>query len=145
MLPRQGPGEWGGAPGAGPGEGREWEGAKNVGWRKRGSPPSGDSQALIFMIAREGRVRAGLRRQIRGGRGDRLDAGFLVIGDDRVPRPLKAAAKPAIGKATSSPARFTLWSRIATAAARPAPDQASRSIFGRARTWRRSAPFDCGP
>lgn len=39
--------------------------------------------ALIFMIAREGRVRAGLGRQIRGGRGDRLDAGFLVIGDDR--------------------------------------------------------------
>jgi hypothetical protein len=39
--------------------------------------------ALIFMIAREGRVRAGLGRQIRGGRGYRLDAGFLVIGDDR--------------------------------------------------------------
>src|SRR5271170_5274844 len=35
------------------------------------------------MIAREGRVLAGLGRQIRGGRGDRLDAGFLVIGDDR--------------------------------------------------------------
>ncbi len=29
--------------------------------------------AFIFMIAREGRVRAGLGRQIRGGRGDRLD------------------------------------------------------------------------
>src|SRR5271155_5382983 len=39
--------------------------------------------ALIFMIAREGRVRAGLGRQIRGGRGYRLDAGLLVIGDDR--------------------------------------------------------------
>ncbi len=39
--------------------------------------------AFIFMIAREGRVRAGLGRQIRGGRGDRLDAGFFVIGDDR--------------------------------------------------------------
>jgi hypothetical protein len=30
--------------------------------------------ALIFMIAREGRGRAGFERQIRGGRGDRLDA-----------------------------------------------------------------------
>jgi hypothetical protein len=28
-------------------------------------------------------VRAGLGRQIRGGRGYRLDAGLLVIGDDR--------------------------------------------------------------
>jgi hypothetical protein len=36
--------------------------------------------APIFMIAREGRARAGLGRQIRGGRGGRLDAGFLVIG-----------------------------------------------------------------
>ena len=39
--------------------------------------------ALILMIAREGRLRTGLGRQIRGGGGDRLDARFLVIGDDR--------------------------------------------------------------
>ena len=39
--------------------------------------------ALVFMIAREGRVPAGLRRQV-GGRGcERLDTGLLVIGDDR--------------------------------------------------------------
>ena len=39
--------------------------------------------ALIFMIAREGRMHAGLRRQVRGGVGDRLDAGLLIVGDDR--------------------------------------------------------------
>src|SRR5208282_2382167 len=39
--------------------------------------------ALIFMIAREGRVPAGLRRQVRSRGGDRLDTGLLVIGDDR--------------------------------------------------------------
>ena len=39
--------------------------------------------ALRFMIARQGRVSARCGRQIRGGRGDRLNAGFLVIGDDR--------------------------------------------------------------
>jgi hypothetical protein len=31
---------------------------------------------LVFMLAGQGRVRAGLRRQIGGGRGDRLNAGF---------------------------------------------------------------------
>jgi hypothetical protein len=35
------------------------------------------------MIAREGRLHARLRRQVRGGVGDRLDTGLLVIGDDR--------------------------------------------------------------
>src|SRR5208337_1851207 len=37
--------------------------------------------ALILMIAREGRVLAGLGRQVRSRRRDRLDAGLLVIGD----------------------------------------------------------------
>ena len=44
--------------------------------------PADRAVALILMIAREDRVRAGLGRQIRGGGGDRLDAGFSVIGDD---------------------------------------------------------------
>ena len=35
------------------------------------------------MIAREGRIHAGLRRQVWGCRCDRLDTGLLVIGDDR--------------------------------------------------------------
>ena len=35
------------------------------------------------MIAREGRLHAGLGRQVRGGVRDRLDTGLLVIGDDR--------------------------------------------------------------
>src|SRR5450631_506479 len=39
--------------------------------------------ALIFMIAREGRVQAGLGRQVRSRRGDRLDTGLFVIGNDR--------------------------------------------------------------
>src|SRR6516162_8428050 len=39
--------------------------------------------ALIFMIAREGRLHARLRRQVRGGVRDRLDTGLLIIGDDR--------------------------------------------------------------
>src|ERR1700745_4029419 len=39
--------------------------------------------ALIFKLPREGRVSAGLRGQVRSGRGDGLDAGFLVVGDDR--------------------------------------------------------------
>ena len=39
--------------------------------------------ALVFVIAREGRMHAGLGRQVRGRRCDRLDAGLLVIGDDR--------------------------------------------------------------
>jgi hypothetical protein len=39
--------------------------------------------ALIFMLPCEGRVDAGLGRQIRGGRRDRLDTRFLVVRDDR--------------------------------------------------------------
>jgi hypothetical protein len=39
--------------------------------------------ALIFMLAREGRMHAGLGRQIRGGRRDRLDTRLLVVRDDR--------------------------------------------------------------
>ena len=38
--------------------------------------------ALVLVIAGEGRVFAGLRRQVRGGRSERLNAGLLVIGDD---------------------------------------------------------------
>ena len=38
---------------------------------------------LVFMLAGKGRVHAGLRRQIGGGRGDRLDAWLLVVRDDR--------------------------------------------------------------
>src|SRR5277367_2396081 len=39
--------------------------------------------ALIFMLTCEGRMDAGLGRQIRGGRRDRLDARLLVVRDDR--------------------------------------------------------------
>ena len=39
--------------------------------------------ALVFMIAREGRVPARLRRQVGGRGSDRLNTGLLVIGDDR--------------------------------------------------------------
>ncbi len=39
--------------------------------------------ALILVIAPEGRVLAGLGGQIRSRGRDRLDAGLLVIGDDR--------------------------------------------------------------
>src|SRR5258706_2512292 len=39
--------------------------------------------ALIFVLACEGRVHAGLGRQVRSGRFNGLDARFLVIGDDR--------------------------------------------------------------
>ena len=39
--------------------------------------------ALVLVIAREGRMFAGLRRQVRGGRSESLNAGLLVIGDDR--------------------------------------------------------------
>jgi hypothetical protein len=37
---------------------------------------------LVFMIARESRMHAGLRRQVRGRGGNRLDTGLLVIRDD---------------------------------------------------------------
>ena len=38
---------------------------------------------LVFVIAREGRMGARVGRQIRRRRGNRLDAGLLVVGDDR--------------------------------------------------------------
>jgi hypothetical protein len=38
--------------------------------------------ALVFVVACEGRMHAGLRRQIGRCRGERLDAGLLVVGDD---------------------------------------------------------------
>src|ERR1700738_3115627 len=41
------------------------------------------AMALVFMIAREGRVPARLGRQGGGRGGDRLNTGLLVIGDDR--------------------------------------------------------------
>jgi hypothetical protein len=37
---------------------------------------------LVFVVAPEGRMDAGLGRQIRRRRGNRLDTGLLVIGDD---------------------------------------------------------------
>jgi hypothetical protein len=39
--------------------------------------------ALVFVVAREGRVRPKLRRQVGRSVADRLDAGLLVIGNDR--------------------------------------------------------------
>ena len=39
--------------------------------------------ALVLVIAREARMFAGLRRQVWGGRSERLNARLLVIGDDR--------------------------------------------------------------
>ena len=39
--------------------------------------------ALVFVIAGDGRMPAGLGRQIRSRRRDRLNARLLVIGDDR--------------------------------------------------------------
>ena len=39
--------------------------------------------ALVFVVACEGRMHAGLRRQIGRCRGERLDTGLLVVGDDR--------------------------------------------------------------
>src|SRR5208282_1498807 len=39
--------------------------------------------ALVLVIAREGRMSAGLGRQVRGGRGDRLNAGLLIVGYNR--------------------------------------------------------------
>src|SRR5262249_61453523 len=39
--------------------------------------------ALVLVVAREGRMYAGLRRQVRGGRSESLNAGLLVTGDDR--------------------------------------------------------------
>ena len=39
--------------------------------------------ALVLVVAREGRMSAGLGRQVRGGRGDCLNAGLLIVGDNR--------------------------------------------------------------
>ena len=39
--------------------------------------------ALVLVVAREGRMFAGLGRQVRGRRSEGLNAGLLVIGDDR--------------------------------------------------------------
>ena len=39
--------------------------------------------ALVFIVAREGGMLAGDGGQVGGGRCDRLDAGLLVVGDDR--------------------------------------------------------------
>ena len=39
--------------------------------------------APVLVVAREGRMPAGFGRQVRGGRGDRLNAGLLIVGDDR--------------------------------------------------------------
>ena len=41
------------------------------------------SMALVLVIAADRRVDAGNRAKIRSGRPDRLDAGFLVVGDHR--------------------------------------------------------------
>ena len=41
------------------------------------------SVALVLGVAREGRLSAGLGRQVRGGRGDCLNAGLLIVGDNR--------------------------------------------------------------
>ena len=41
------------------------------------------SVALVLGVAREGRRSAGLGRQVRGGRGDCLNAGLLIVGDNR--------------------------------------------------------------
>src|SRR5215475_7789838 len=38
--------------------------------------------ALVLVIAREGRMFAGLRRQVRSGRSERLNARLLVVGDE---------------------------------------------------------------
>jgi len=40
--------------------------------------------ALVFMIARKGRVHAGLGRQVRCRGGDRLNARLLVIGENNI-------------------------------------------------------------
>jgi hypothetical protein len=39
--------------------------------------------ALVLMIACEGRMHPGLRRQVGGGVCDRLDTGLLIVGDNR--------------------------------------------------------------
>ena len=39
--------------------------------------------ALVLVVAPEGRMPAGLGRQVRGGRGDCLNAGLLIVGDNR--------------------------------------------------------------
>src|SRR5208337_4139753 len=39
--------------------------------------------ALVLVVARESRMSAGLGRQVRGGRGNCLNAGLLIVGDYR--------------------------------------------------------------
>src|ERR1700734_526326 len=41
---------------------------------------------LVLVAAREGRLSAERGRQVRGGRGDGLNAGLLIVGDDPPPR-----------------------------------------------------------
>ena len=41
--------------------------------------------ALVFMVAREGRMNAGLGRQIGGRCRNRLNTGLFVVGDNRHP------------------------------------------------------------
>jgi hypothetical protein len=43
------------------------------------------AETPIFMIAGEGRMHAGLRRQVGRRAGNRLEPWLLVIGDDRNP------------------------------------------------------------
>src|SRR5271165_324 len=38
-----------------------------------------------LVVAREGRMSAGFGRQVRGGRGDRLNAGLLIVGGQSPP------------------------------------------------------------
>ena len=53
------------------------------------------AMAFVFMIAREGRMDAGLGRQIRRGRRYGLDSRLLVVGDDR--HPLARFLRPGCG------------------------------------------------
>ena len=39
--------------------------------------------ALVLVVARQGRMSAGLGRQVRGGCGNCLNAGLLIVGDNR--------------------------------------------------------------
>ena len=41
------------------------------------------AMALVFVVAREGRMNVRFGWQVGSGRRDRLDAGLLVVGDDR--------------------------------------------------------------
>jgi hypothetical protein len=52
-------------------------------WNNPAGQQADCAVAPIFMIAREGRVQAGLGRQVRSRRIDRLDTGLFVVGNDR--------------------------------------------------------------